>query len=174
MERSLHFSDQFVISCGTVSLNLHQAKVLLIRWRKTGEVFLPKGRKNIGETLHDAATRETFEETGFQVTCLPLPITTLATSPVSSEIDTSSQATTEPVAVSQRVTNNQLKIIYWFAATGDSEAVPELGTQQTGEDFEAIWTGIGHVGEVLTFDDDKQIAQAVIHAASHLINMKVR
>src|SRR5438067_82739 len=82
-DRSLHFSDSFAISCGTVILDLGRAKVLLVYWRTTGEYFLPKGRKNIAETLEQTALHETFEETGHQVELLPMSIQTLATAPVS-------------------------------------------------------------------------------------------
>ncbi|KAM3520468.1 hypothetical protein MY4038_009417, partial [Beauveria bassiana] len=62
--RSLHFSDDFVISCGTVTVDIPESRVLLIRSRGTGEYYLPKGRKDIHESLEEAALRETWEETG--------------------------------------------------------------------------------------------------------------
>ena len=43
---------------------------------------LPKGRKDIGESIAEAALRETFEETGYRCSnFLPLPVPTLAPSP---------------------------------------------------------------------------------------------
>lgn len=38
--------------------------------------FLPKGRKDIGETLEQAALREAYEESGYRVDFLPLGIPT--------------------------------------------------------------------------------------------------
>ncbi|KAK1230316.1 hypothetical protein PQX77_006594 [Marasmius sp. AFHP31] len=81
------FSDQFVISCGTVTLDLQLKKALLIRWNKNGEILLPKGRKNIGESLYDAALRETLEETGYKAKLLPLPVATLSTPTTTDDID---------------------------------------------------------------------------------------
>ena len=136
--RSLHFSDSFVISSGTVTLDLRTSKVLLMLHLKTGEFLLPKGRKNISETLGDTALRETFEETGFTVHLLPLPIPTLATRPTTNEDPDVARPdfSTEPIAVQQRMVKGKLKTIFWFAAVGDSTAVPEHGTQQDGECFE--------------------------------------
>ncbi|KAK1141865.1 hypothetical protein N8T08_008378 [Aspergillus melleus] len=165
--RSLHLSDTFCISCGTVTLDTARSKVLLIRWIKNQEIYLPKGRKNIGETLEDAALRETYEETGSRVTLFPLPIPTLATPAGDVDaVEQPSSATTEPVAVSQRLVHGKLKIIFWFAARGDSTAVPDTGTQQESEDFEPLWVDLDSGVQSLAFDDDRQIARSVINIVS--------
>lgn len=168
-DRSLHFSDSFVISCGTVTVDLARSKALLIRSRGTGECYLPKGRKDVSESLPDAALRETFEETGVRARLLPVPIATHATTSQWAEVPAAGEedprAVTEPIAVAQRVvTGGVLKIIFWFVAAADSTAVPEEGTQQEGEDFETVWADFGAVGEALTFEDDRRIAQAGIVA----------
>ncbi|SPN97579.1 uncharacterized protein DNG_01091 [Cephalotrichum gorgonifer] len=163
-DRSLHFSDQFAISCGTVSLDVERSKVLLVRSRKTGEYLLPKGRKDVGEPLDQAARRETFEETGIRAQLLPVAIDTLATFPSSlAQIDRP-RLVTEPIAVSQRVANGILKIIFWYVAAADSATVPEEGTQQEGEDFDTFWAEFDDVLSTLSFDDDQRIAQAAIAA----------
>jgi hypothetical protein len=53
--RSSHLCDALSISCGTITLDPFRARVLLICLKKNQEVFLPKGHKNIGEILEDAA-----------------------------------------------------------------------------------------------------------------------
>ncbi|KAJ8080803.1 hypothetical protein AAF712_006805 [Marasmius tenuissimus] len=162
------FSDQFVISCGTVTLDLQLGKALLIRWNKNGEIMLPKGRKNIGESLYDAALRETLEETGYKATSLPLPVATLSTPKTDTD---DGLPHTEPIAVNQRFSpKKQLKIIFWFAAQADSTQPRQMGSQQEDEDFEPLWTPVGEVDQTLTFDEDRQIAQKVIDGARHLIN----
>ncbi|KFY47221.1 hypothetical protein V494_00101 [Pseudogymnoascus sp. VKM F-4513 (FW-928)] len=154
-------SEAFVISCGTITLDPVERKILLIRWRKNGEIFLPKGRKNIGESLEDAAVRETYEETGFRVTILPLGIPTLATPDAATK--QVSEKNTEPIAFSQRVTdNNTLKLIFWFSVKGDSTVAPESGTQEEGEDFDPIWEDLDSVIETLTFADDRRIVERFI------------
>ncbi|RSM04248.1 hypothetical protein CDV31_010107 [Fusarium ambrosium] len=160
--RSLHFSNQFVISCGTVSLDVKRSKVLLIRWRRTGEYVLPKGRKDIGEPLEQTALRETFEETGIQVQLLPVAIDTLATLPSSMDLP---KAVTEPIAVTQRTTQKGiLKIIFWYVAVADSTAIPEEGTQKEDEDFENVWVDFDNAAPTLSFDDDQKIVKAAIVA----------
>ena len=62
MDQLLHLSDEFVLSSGTVPIDIHNGLVLLLYCRPKGEYMLPKGRKNVGETLEDAAIRETFED----------------------------------------------------------------------------------------------------------------
>lgn len=156
-------SDTFVISCGTITLDPVRAKMLLIRWKKNGEVFLPKGRKNINETLEDTAIRETYEETGARVSLLPLRIQTLATP--GAAVNPACELITEPVAFSQRLTDGGiLKLIFWFAAEGDSTAAHDVGTQQEGEDFDPVWLDLENAVQALTFDDDKKIAEKVIVA----------
>lgn len=103
MSRTVHTAAQFVISCGTVTVDPRTSKALLIRWRKTDEYMLPKGRKNIAETLEEAALRKTFEETSYKASLLPLLIPTQATlgSPSSSSVDARHAGlVTEPICTS--------------------------------------------------------------------------
>ncbi|KAM0346427.1 hypothetical protein ACHAPU_005491 [Fusarium lateritium] len=157
--KSLVFSDHFVISCGTVTIDIKLPRVLLIRWRKTGEVMLPKGRKEIGETLEKTALRETFEETGVTPHLLPANIVSLATTDPDSPRP---EAITEPFALSQRTTNGVLKIIFWYMAVADSTIASEEGTQQEGEDFETIWAGFDDARSLLSYQDDSRIVQKAI------------
>ncbi|MCJ1351989.1 MAG: hypothetical protein MMC33_001973 [Icmadophila ericetorum] len=162
---SLHLSNEFTISCGTVTIDLKTSKVLLILYRKTGEFLLPKGRKNFGEKLEETAIRETYEETGYKVELLPLPIVTLATGRELARLDTfPSNFNIEPIAVQQRISNGKLKIIFWFAAKGDSASVPKNGTQQEGEDFDARWVPKDEGLKILTFNSDCQIFAKVLDA----------
>lgn len=132
-----HASD-FVISCGTVTLDLRSCKVLLIRWRNPEskfELMLPKGRKSIAETLEQAALRETLEETGYEASLLPLPIQTLATSNGTSK---QGDLVTEPICMTERNSGAVRKIIFWFAAQADSTAALRGQMLQEDEDFEAV------------------------------------
>ncbi|KAK8075254.1 NUDIX hydrolase domain-like protein [Apiospora hydei] len=165
-KNGLFFSNQFAISCGTVSVDFERSKVLLIRWQDTGEYLLPKGRKDLDESLEQTAKRETFEETGIQVELLPVGIDTMATLPSSMKVEDRPRAVTEPIAVAQRVTKGILKIIFWYVATADSTVMPTKGMQQENENFDTIWVDFDDVGSTLSFDDDQRIAQAAIDAAS--------
>jgi len=157
--RAFYPSDRFVISCGTVPLDLIHKKVLLVRLRSTNEFLLPKGRKDENECLKAAAARETYEETGYPATILPLNVPTRATNRAGDGEHT------EPIAITSRVTDGVMKIIFWYAASVDSQSLPEQDTQQEGEDFESVWMDCEQALAVLTFADDREVAQLAIHAA---------
>ena len=162
MASCLHHASNFVISCGTVTLDLRHSKALLIRWHNPGggvELMLPKGRKNIGETLEDAALRETLEETGYEAALLPLQVPTLATSDGTSQ---HSDLTTEPVSVTERYRGDVRKIIFWFAAQADSTSSPHRGVVQEGEDFEAVWEDFSSVVDLVTHDTDRHVLMEVL------------
>ncbi|KAG1768558.1 NUDIX hydrolase domain-like protein [Suillus occidentalis] len=167
MNRSLHLSESFVISCGTVTLDIDRSKVLVIYLRKTGEYCLPKGRKDVGEQLEATAVRETYEETGYNIELLPLQLTTLATFHGNGDFQSAIPGgVTEPVAVTQRTTQGVLKIIFWYAARGDSCAIRQMNTtEQDSEDFDAVWCPMDEAVQLLTFHDDKTITARVTEAA---------
>lgn len=151
---SVHFSDEFCISCGTVTVDFDKSKMLLIRCIENGAVCLPKGKKNIGEALDATAIRETYEETGYHVALIKVPHPTLATI----ETDTKGlHSMTEPMAFTQRIDGSKKKkLIYWYLAKGNSSAQPDAGTQQEGEDFEPLWLEYATALGSLTFNQDKQ------------------
>ncbi|KAM0333469.1 hypothetical protein ACHAQA_002131 [Verticillium albo-atrum] len=73
-------SHGFVVSAGTVTVDLATRRVLLVFNKRQGIYQLPKGRKNIGEeSLLACAVRETLEETGVRVTPLAVRCGTRAT-----------------------------------------------------------------------------------------------
>lgn len=125
--------------------------------------MLPKGRKDLSEDLEQTATRETFEETGVRVDLLPVSIETMATSPLSLIRDRP-KAVTEPIAVSQRMTQGGLKIIFWYVAMADSTASRQEGTQQENEEFDTVWASFKDADEKLSFADDRRITQEAIGA----------
>lgn len=156
---SLYHAANFVISCGTVTVDLHHSKVLLIRYHNPNgdtELLLPKGRKNIGETLEQAALRETEEETGYQAYLLPLPIPTRATS------DEEFKDSTEPVCVVERPSGGVHKIIFWFAAHADSAAAEHEQALQEGEKFDAVWESFDGIEEEITWESDREVLVAVL------------
>jgi 8-oxo-dGTP pyrophosphatase MutT (NUDIX family) len=188
----MHLSSNFVISCGTITLDLRHRKILLLKWLPANEVLLPKGRKDIGESLETTALRETYEETGLRVNSLPINAETLQTRPrieqkwrIASEQALAEDITTtnttavasanppilegdrglhkEAIAVQHRITSTgALKIIFWFVATGDAEAVPDEGTQDEGEDFENLWVKWEAIDAMLTWEDDRRLARYVV------------
>ncbi|XEU97151.1 hypothetical protein FSHL1_002437 [Fusarium sambucinum] len=161
-DKSLFFSHQFGIGCGTVTIDIPRAKVLLIYCRETGETMLPKGQKDINESLEDAAHRETFEETGVYVQLFPVSIHSVATTPQGQHRP---NKIIEPIAVSHRMAmDGILKIIFWYVAIADSTIAPKQDTQQDGEDFDPVWLSFGDVESTVSWEDDRRIISTVVAA----------
>ena len=173
MDSVLDFSDEFVLSGGTVPIDIDKNLVLFLFNRPKKEYTLPKGRKNVGESLEAAAIRETFEETGFRCTLVDHDLPTRA--PMSD-----SSIHTEPVAVQQRMHNGIRKLIFWYAARVDSTAQQLPDTQEEGEDFEATWASTEEAASRMSFTDDRMIlekallATEAIRATSTPFSLRVR
>ncbi len=149
--------------------------VVLIKKLSANDLLLPKGHKNINESLEDAAIRETYEETGYRCKLLPLPVPTLAAPATPPTLPTSAvgdketskprlenEMNTEPIACSLRpVRNGVQKIIFWFVdIVADDEVVQ--GTQMADESFENLVVPLERVGEVLRWEDDRRVVGEVV------------
>jgi NUDIX domain len=164
--RSLHFSPDFCISCGTITVDLRAQKVLLLFYRSTGEYLLPKGHKNINETMEAAAVRETLEETGIRCELLPHSFPHQAT-PFVGEAEASSAAgrmTTEPIAVQQRTSQGAWKIIFWFVAQADSTVARVEGMQEDYEQYDTVWADVGSAPGMMSREDDGEVVKMVIES----------
>ncbi|KAK3394263.1 NUDIX hydrolase domain-like protein [Podospora didyma] len=165
IDTSMEFrpADSLVMSCGTVTLDLDRGKVLLV-WNRKYQIFqLPKGRRNIDESMLSAAVRETYEETGFRVRPLQLDIATRATPPNAGDGSASHQnpniteghPSTEFIGACLYPDPDSdlpaLKTVYFFAATADSSATPESGTQEPWENLTPFWIHISEAPMKLRF-----------------------
>lgn len=59
---SLFYSANFLLGAGMVVVQPETSKIAVVHDSHSGRWFLPKGRKEIGETLEQAALREVYEE----------------------------------------------------------------------------------------------------------------
>ncbi|AEO65179.1 fa2e8131-60c8-4a32-8801-4eac110c9acc [Thermothielavioides terrestris] len=152
------------MSCGTVTVDLARAMVLVI-WNNRLKLWqLPKGRRNLNESMLAAALRETHEETGIRVTPLRLDIETRATPPKSERADTSSKPpnitkgypSTEFVGACMypdpQSETEALKIVYFFAATADCTVARDSGTQEEWEKLDAKWIPLSEIPSKLRFN----------------------
>lgn len=160
------FSNQFVLSAGSVLIHKSDKKICLIRHLAGKEEWLlPKGRKDINETLQACALRETYEETGYACSLMPLSMETRAT-PSGNEhfhdVARKIGGINEPFMISLRKiggsTLNQ-KIIFWYVSQVDEDKPRELNTQMENEDFEAKLLSLDEAIKVLSFDEDKLLVQ---------------
>ncbi|KAL2037669.1 hypothetical protein N7G274_009614 [Stereocaulon virgatum] len=156
-DRRVDFSDHFVLSSGTVAVDLERGLVLLLFYRPTGEYLLPKGRKNVGETLEAAAERETWEESGYTCRLFRHSLPTRAPQPTTTPH-------TEPIAVQQRFSQGILKIIFWYLALVDSSDRQAVETQEEGEDFEVRWVRREDAPSTMSFVDDQEIVERALRA----------
>ncbi|KAL2255949.1 hypothetical protein VTK26DRAFT_2442 [Humicola hyalothermophila] len=156
-------ASALAMSCGTVTLDLRRAMVLVI-WNNRFKLYqLPKGRRNMDESMFDAAVRETYEETGFRVTPLELEIATRATpsktegsGPVRKSPDViegyrSKEFIGACLSPDPQSDTEALKIVYYYAAMADSTAAPDTDTQEEWEDLKAKWIPLSEVASTLRF-----------------------
>ena len=155
--RLLDFSDHFVLSSGTVAIDRDRDLVLLLYYRPKGEYLLPKGRKNVGESLQAAAERETWEESGY--TCHLLGHNFPTRTPQSPRMPH-----TEPIAVQQRSVDGVRKIIFWYVAQANSSDRPMAQTQEEGEDFEVRWVCRKDAPSTMSFVEDRKIVEKALSA----------
>ncbi|KAK4152369.1 hypothetical protein C8A00DRAFT_44577 [Chaetomidium leptoderma] len=151
------------MSCGTVTIDPRRAMVLAI-WNNRLKLYqLPKGRRNLNESMLAAALRETYEETGLRVTPLQLDVATRATPPKSEQSDTSKK----PANITEGHRSNEfvgaclypdpqseteaLKIVYFFAATAACTDTPDSGTQEEWEKLDTKWIPLSDVSSTLRF-----------------------
>jgi len=153
--RLLDFSDHFVLSSGTVAIDCDRDLVLLLYYRPKGEYLLPKGRKDVGESLEAAAERETWEESGY--TCRLLGHNFPTRTP-----HTPRMPHTEPIAVQQRSSDGVRKIIFWYVAQADSSDCPMAQTQEEGEDFEVRWVCRKDAPSTMSFAEDGKIVEKAL------------
>lgn len=59
---SLLYASDFMVGAGMVILQPSTGRIVVVYDKETKSWFLPKGRKDIGESLEQAALREAFEE----------------------------------------------------------------------------------------------------------------
>ncbi len=111
--------------------------------------------------LQIAALRETFEETGYHCSMLPVRMATRAP-PVDESGPTRDEprvvsSVCEPFAVSMRDTKIGRKHIFYYVAVVDESRPQMPNTQMANESYVAEFFAFDDAAQRLTFDDDKKI-----------------
>ena len=173
------YSHEFVQGAGCILFRqspVGTLQVCFLHQLTKDEWLLPKGRQDRGESLAQAALRETYEETGYTCKLLPVDMTTRATEPGINTKDRPQlvQGCTEPFTVSLRhVAERDVKLVWWFiASVPECDAEKKLGTQMQSENFESVWCDVNidvcdvraldTAVERLTYANDREIVKEAI------------
>lgn len=164
-----YLAGNFVLSAGSVLFRRRMAtntlEICILHHLTRDEWLLPKGRKDRGETVEQAAVRETYEETGYVCALWPQRMPTRATVPGVSNVHVVETASglVEPIAVTVRdLGRSRTKMIFWFITVVDEGVEKVEGSQMENENFESMFLEARAALERLTFQSDRDIvAQAI-------------
>ena len=175
MAEPRHPTEQFPAShfatCGgSILIDTTRAPLKVCLLRRTTldereEWVLPKGHKDRGEDVTQAAVRETYEESGYPCQLLPLNVTTLAPAagqqtPAPPELVPKCK---EPFMLTlRRCKDTSVKLISWFVTVRTPGAEKVNGTQMATESFESAFFGIDEALECATFQTDRQVIAVAI------------
>lgn len=169
-------AEYLMISCGCVPVDPATKKIAIIYDRNSGYTQLPKGRKNIHEDLHATAVRETCEETGLEFSPLPLKTATRAT-PTVDMMCADDTLTVGPNGLTEGFVNcepssvcvyrcrstHSFKMVFWFAAKGDSTAKPDANTRELWEEgFEVEWVKASDAAARMSAEADGRVIEKVL------------
>ncbi|CAG7948852.1 unnamed protein product [Penicillium olsonii] len=164
-------SEQFVESCGAILFDLSDSqskKVCLVYYRAGDEWLLAKGRRNCGESRHEAALREVREETGYKARLYPVTMRTRAP-PMDEQghmpdKPRTYQDLTEPFMVTIRQLGghnaNDIKMIWWYIAV-----LEEVGIECDGgeKEFMPKFFPLEQAKKMLSFQNDAAVLEQAIH-----------
>ena len=166
-------SEQFVESCGAILFDLSTSQnktVCLIHYHAKNEWLLAKGRRNCGESRHEAALREVHEETGYQLHLHPVKMRTRAP-PMHEHVHMPDEPhsypeLTEPFMVTMRQLGagnvDNIKIIWWYIAALDEGMVAKAGGNGGEEEFTPEFFPFQEALEKLTFENDREVLRKAI------------
>ncbi|KAH7101710.1 hypothetical protein BKA62DRAFT_173852 [Auriculariales sp. MPI-PUGE-AT-0066] len=158
--RILWSAGDFALGAGAVIIQPSTSRVCILEDmpHKAGRYFLPRGRKDVGETLEQAVLREVFEESGFRATFLPALYPQLQPRTHGQRTLLKSTAdcmTTEPFYIMQTALEHGPRassdpdgweyIVFWYLCQIPEDAQREANTGMANE--------LGFVSRLLSFDE---------------------
>jgi len=174
-------SHDFILGAGVVIIQPSTGRVVLLK--RKGKIkgkeetiyFLPKGRKDIGESIEECALREGYEESGYKCSLLPLDIPTHAPSPNENENENEyggvRYPNTEPFTINtfhfndatvqdpSHLNPNGLQYLcFWYLAQITDDAVEQHGTRTAYEkDYETMLIPFEKAIELMCFDGNEYV-----------------
>ncbi|KAI0262771.1 hypothetical protein BC834DRAFT_890168 [Gloeopeniophorella convolvens] len=148
---SCFWTGDLLLAASAVIIQPATAKIVVVHDTQSDTWFLPRGRKDIGESLEQCALREAYEESGYRAEFLPLFLPTRAPAPPANP-----RARTAPIAGEPAfVTTTQFGpygadpggqyLTFYYAAQIPADAVRARGTGMPDEQH--------YVGTLLARDD---------------------
>lgn len=165
-ESEQYTSTAFVESAGAIVFRLSTREVCVLHLLERDEYVLAKGRRNCGESRHDAAIREIAEESGFSCRLLPLNMFTRAPPAVETEqLGDEARFYTgicEPFNLQlRRLEEGDVKLIWWYIAAVNEDQ-PFREDLQEKEKFAVEFHSYTDVLEKLTFQMDRDMVRRAI------------
>ena len=161
-----YLAGSFVVSAGSILFRIKQPtkqlEICILHQLTRDEWLLPKGRKDRGEAIEEAALRETYEETGYRCSLWPQRMATRAPAPGVNNVHRSevAEGLVEPMAVTIRdLREGKIKMIFWFIALVENGVEKVEGSQMENENFDSIFFDAKAAIERLTFQSDREVAQ---------------
>lgn len=129
-------ASTLVVAAGVVCWRTHngKVKVLLVRRDSRSDISLPKGKVDPGESLPEAAVRETLEETGIAI-ALGAPLG----------------------ATEYSMPTGRDKVVHYWAAEVDDAALGAARFTPTDEISSTEWLPLKTARAKLTYDRDRDI-----------------
>ncbi|KAL8788531.1 MAG: hypothetical protein Q9213_001604 [Squamulea squamosa] len=159
-------SEAFVESVGAILFRMSTKEICILHLPRRNEYTLAKGRRNCGETRHDAAVREVTEECGFP--CHLLNVNMLTRAPPAVEVQQLGDVPRfyagicEPFTLQIRhIGEGDVKVIWWYIAAVDEDEPLREERHEMGE-FVVEFYGFEDVLEKLTFRVDRDMVRKAI------------
>ncbi|KAF9523687.1 NUDIX hydrolase domain-like protein [Crepidotus variabilis] len=167
-----HLAGDFVISAGCVLFRENSTtsgdglEICILHHLERDEWLLPKGRKDRGESIEQAAVRETYEETGYACELWPRKMPTRAPLAGVNNVYAPQvvEGLVEPIAVTIRDMRSEgnHKFIFWFIAKIKEDVEKAEGTQMDTENFESVFLDGEATLQKLTFQMDRDIVRKAL------------
>lgn len=163
------YCDEYHCSAGCVLFRFDAPtpQICILRNNRSTEYVLPKGHKDLGESIEQAALRETYEETGWPCEFLPTNIVTRAPPPGVSSGEVAREAlgaTREAIAVTLRNLEGKpgsVKFVFWYIAQITSTKQHQ-NTQMATEDLEAKFMDAEEAIRTLSRPGDRDVAKRAL------------